>query len=417
MKGLIIENWSRKKLATKVIMTKLGLTMKDGTVVNWLKKEGEQVEKGEPLVEVETEKISSDLEAPASGVLLKITAEKGAIVPVSGLLGIIGEPGEDVSSIENSEAEREISSAAPETEKVLKPNEVKVSAEKVRISPLARKIAEEYKVDLTKIKGTGPDGRIVKEDVLRALGKAETVGQPTATLSKEGVEVAEIIPLVSMRKTIAERLFQSYSSAVHTTVIAEVDMTEAAKFRKELVVKVKEETGVTLTYTGIIVKAAASALREHKLVNSTLEDQEIKILKNINVGVAVDIEEGLIVPVIRDADRKSLSEIAALLSKLSEKARNRILSMEEVARGTFTVTNLGMLGVHTFIPIINPAQAAILGVGAIEDRAAIVEGSIVARSKLNLSLVYDHRIINGAEAARFLQTMKRILEAPSTLNG
>lgn len=404
-------------MATKVIMTKLGLTMKDGTVVNWLKKEGERVEKGEPLVEVETEKISSDLEAPASGVLLKITAEKGAIVPVSGLLGIIGEPNEDVSSIENTEAEAEISAATPETEKVLKPSEAEISPEKVRISPLARKIAEEQKVDLTKITGTGPDGRIVKEDVLKALGKTETVGQPTANLSKEGVEVAEVIPLVSMRKTIAERLFQSYSSAVHTTVITEVDMTEASKFRKGLVAKVKEETGASLTYTGIIVKAAASALREHKLVNSTLEDQEIKILKNINVGVAVDIEEGLIVPVIRDADRKPLSEIAVLLSKLGEKARNRTLSMEEVAGGTFTVTNLGMLGVHTFIPIINPPQAAILGVGAIEDRPVIVEGGIVARSRLNLSLVYDHRIINGAEAARFLQTMKRILEAPSTLNG
>jgi pyruvate dehydrogenase E2 component (dihydrolipoamide acetyltransferase) len=220
-----------------------------------------------------------------------------------------------------------------------------------------------------------------------------------------------------MRKTIAERLFQSYSSAVHTTVITEVDMTEASKFRKELTAKVKEETGDSLTYTGIIVKAAASTLRERKMVNSTLEGQEIKILKNINVGVAVDIEEGLIVPVIRDADRKSLSEIAALLSKLGEKARNRTLSMEEVAGGTFTVTNLGMLGVHTFIPIINPPQAAILGVGAIEDRPVIVEGNIVVRSRLNLSLVYDHRIINGAEAARFLQTMKRILEAPSTLNG
>ncbi len=404
-------------MATKVIMTKLGLTMKDGTVVNWLKKEGERVEKGEPLVEVETEKISTELEAPASGVLLKITAKKGAIVPVSGLLGIIGEPNEDVSSIENTEAEAEISAAAPETEKILKPSEVEVSPEKVRISPLARKIAEEHKIDLTKITGTGPDGRIVKEDVLKALGNTETVSQPTASLSKEGVEVAEVIPLVSMRKTIAERLFQSYSSAVHTTVIAEIDMTEASKFRKEIAGKVKEETGISLTYTGIIVKAAALALREHKMVNSTLEDQEIKILKNINVGVAVDIEEGLIVPVIRDADRKSLSEIALLLSKLGEKARNRTLSMEEVAGGTFTVTNLGMLGVHTFIPIINPPQAAILGVGAIEDRPVVVEGNIVARSRLNLSLVYDHRIINGAEAARFLRTMKRILEVPSTLNG
>jgi pyruvate dehydrogenase E2 component (dihydrolipoamide acetyltransferase) len=403
-------------LATQVIMTKLGLTMKEGTVVNWLKKEGERVEKGEPLLEVETEKISSELEAPASGVLLKITAQKGATVPVSGLLGIIGEPGEDVSSIQNNVTKAEISAARPEIE-VQKPVEAEVSPEKVRISPLARKIAEEQKVDLTKITGTGPDGRIVKEDVLRALGKAETARPSTPSLSKEGVEVAEIIPLVGTRKTIADRLSQSYNSAVHTTVMTEVDMTEASNFRKDLLAKVKDETGISLTYTSMIVKAAALALRQHKIVNSTLEDQEIKILKNVNVGVAVDVEEGLIVPVIRDADQKSLSEIATLLAKLAEKARNRTLTMEEVSAGTFTVTNLGMLGVHTFIPIINPPQAAILGAGTIEDKPVIAKGKIEARSRLNLSLVYDHRIINGAEAARFLQTMKRILENPSALNG
>lgn len=402
-------------MATKVIMTKLGLTMKEGTVVNWLKKEGEHVEKGEPLLEVETEKISSELEAPASGVLLKITAQKGATVPVSGLLGIIGEPSEDVSSIQDTAIEVEISAAAHETE-VMKPVVDEVSTERVRISPLARKIAEEQKVDLTKIKGTGPDGRIVKEDVLRVLGKAETMGPSATSLSKEGVEIAEVIPLIGMRKTIADRLSQSYNSAVHTTVMTEVDMTEASNFRKELLIKVKEETGASLTYTCIIVKAAASALKEHKLVNSTLEGQEIKILKNVNVGVAVDVEEGLIVPVIHNADQKSLSEIAAFLDKLAEKARSQTLSMEEISMGTFTVTNLGMLGVHTFIPIINPPQTAILGVGTIEDKPVIVKGKIEARSVLNLSLVYDHRIINGAEAARFLQTMRRILERPSAMN-
>ena len=401
-------------MATKVIMTKLGLTMKEGTVVNWLKKEGESVEKGEPLLEVETEKISSELEAPASGVLLKITAQKGATVPVSGLLGIIGEPNEDVSSIQDNASKVEISEKTPET-KVPKPVEDEVSTERVRISPLARKIAEEQKIDLTKITGTGPEGRIVKEDVLRALAKVETTGPSAPSLSKEGVEIAEVIPLVGMRKTIADRLSQSYNSAVHTTVITEVDMTETSNFRKELSIKVKEETGASLTYTCIIVKAAALALREHKIVNSTIEDQEIKILKNVNVGVAVDLEEGLIVPVIPNADQKSLYEIPALLANLAEKARTQTLSIEEVSKGTFTVTNLGMLGVHTFIPIINPPQSAILGVGTIEDKPVVFGGKIEVRSRLNLSLVYDHRIINGAEAARFLQAMKRILENPSAM--
>ena len=403
-------------MATKVIMTKLGLTMKEGTVVNWLKNEGERVEKGEPLLEVETEKISSELEAPASGVLLKITAQKGATVLVSGLLGIIGEPGEDVSSISNDAIRVEISEATPKTE-ASNPAENEISSERLRISPLARKIAEEQKIDLTKITGTGPNGRIIKEDVLRVAAKTETTDSSAPSLSKEGIEIAEVISLVGMRKTIADRLSQSYNSAVHTTVMTEIDMTEASNLRKNLLIKIKEETGTPLTYTSIIVKAAASALREHKIVNSTIEDQEIKILKNVNVGVAVDIQEGLIVPVIHNADQKSLPQIAALLANLAEKARNQTLSMEEVSMGTFTVTNLGMLGVHTFIPIINPPQSAILGVGAIEEKPVIFGGKIEARPRLNLSLVYDHRIINGAEAARFLQTMKRILENASAMNG
>jgi len=397
-------------------MTKLGLTMKEGTVVNWLKNEGERVEKGEPLLEVETEKISSELEAPASGVLLKITAQKGATVLVSGLLGIIGEPGEDVSSISNDAIRVEISEATPKTE-ASNPAENEISSERLRISPLARKIAEEQKIDLTKITGTGPNGRIIKEDVLRVAAKTETTDSSAPSLSKEGIEIAEVISLVGMRKTIADRLSQSYNSAVHTTVMTEIDMTEASNLRKNLLIKIKEETGTPLTYTSIIVKAAASALREHKIVNSTIEDQEIKILKNVNVGVAVDIQEGLIVPVIHNADQKSLPQIAALLANLAEKARNQTLSMEEVSMGTFTVTNLGMLGVHTFIPIINPPQSAILGVGAIEEKPVIFGGKIEARPRLNLSLVYDHRIINGAEAARFLQTMKRILENASAMNG
>lgn len=402
-------------MATEVIMPKLGLTMKEGTVVNWLKKEGERVEKGEPLLEIETEKISDAVPAPASGVLLKITAQKGATIPVSGVLGIIGEPDEDVLSIQKM-AIAEIPTSLPEIGEPLEPLEAAASAEKPKISPLAKKIADENKIDPTKIKGTGPGGRIIKEDVLRALEKTETIGSSALSLSREGVEIAETIPLVGMRKTIADRLSQSYHSAVHTTVMTEVDMTEASNFRKKFLTEVKEETRVSLTYTCIIVKAAALALREQKLVNSTLEDQEIKILKNINVGVAVDLEEGLIVPVIRDVDKKSLSEIASLLAKLIGKARSRTLSMEEVSAGTFTVTNLGMLGVHTFIPIINPPQAAILGVGTIEDKPVIIKEKIEVRSRLNLSLVYDHRVINGAEAARFLQAMKRILENPSALN-
>jgi pyruvate dehydrogenase E2 component (dihydrolipoamide acetyltransferase) len=229
------------------------------------------------------------------------------------------------------------------------------------------------------------------------------------------VEISETIAMAGTRKTIADRLSHSYHSAVHATVMTEVDMSNTAELRQKLLPEVKEKTGASLTYTGILVKAVAIALKNHRLVNSTLEGDTIKVLKSINIGVAVDAEGGLIVPVIHDADKKTLIETAPLLTELVDKARSKSLSMKEVSSGTFTITNLGMLGVHTFIPIINPPQAAILGVGSMDEKPAVIEGKIEVRTRMNLSLVYDHRIVDGAEAARFLQTLKEKLENPSTL--
>lgn len=406
-----------RSVTTEVIMPKLGLTMKEGTIVDWLKNEGERVEKGESIVEIETEKISKFVEAEASGVLLKILAPKGTTVPVTKVIAIIGEPGEETPSKEVSVQQTEALKSAGETpetiEAVEKPPATWTAEEKTRISPLAKKLAEEYKVDPTKIKGTGPGGRIVKEDIIKAVETATPSAPQPATSQK--IEVSEIIPLTGTRKTIADRLSQSYHSAVHTTVMTEVDMTVTASFRQRLLSETKEKTGAPVTYTSIIAKAVATALKRHPIVNSTLEDYAIKVLKEINLGVAVDTEAGLIVPVIRNADKKTLTEIASLLGELADKARKRLLSIDEISFGTFTITNLGTLGVHTFVPIINPPQAAILGVGMLEEKPVVIKGRVEIRSRMNLSLVFDHRIVDGAEAARFLQTLKSILENPSVL--
>jgi pyruvate dehydrogenase E2 component (dihydrolipoamide acetyltransferase) len=402
-------------MTTDVIMPKLGLTMKEGTVVDWLKKEGENVEKGEPIVEVETDKITNFVEANASGVLLRILALKGTTVPVTGLIAIIGEPGEEIPSkrelARETETPRSVSEKMETTEVAEKTPSTQTDQEGIRISPLARKLAEEYKIDPAKIKGTGPGGRIVKEDIIRAATTATSAPQ---TQTPQEIEVSETIPLTGTRKTIADRLSQSYHSAVHTTVITEVDMTEIVKYRQGLS-ETKEGTGTSITYTSIIAKSVAVALKKHPVVNSTLVDDAIKVFGEVNLGVAVDVEGGLIVPVIRHAEKKSLIEIASVLTELADKARKRLLSVGDISFGTFTITNLGALGVHTFIPIINPPQAAILGVGMVEQKPAVINGKVEVRSKMNLSLVFDHRIIDGAEAARFLQTLKNVMENPSVL--
>ena len=378
-------------MATKVVMPRLSLTMKEGSVAQWFKKEGEIVTKGEPLVEVLSEKATVEVEAPATGVLRKILAEKGMDVPVNATLAIIASPDEKIVEIEAEMAlpekeEKEIA-AAPEIQ-----TEVTSAVEKRGLaSPAAKRLAREHEVDLAHVKGSGPEGRIVEADVLRSIEKT----------SQPPLRVKEVIPLAGIKKTTAERVSRSFRTAPHSTVVMEVDMSHAAKIRNEK----------QFSYTELLVKAVASALKTHTLLNSTMtEDEEIKVYGDVNIGVAVATEQGLVVPVIHNADSKSLEEIASELRELAEKARTRKLAKEDVTRGTFTITNLGMYGVDFFTPIINPPEAAILGVGRIMDKP-VVEGKEVAiRPVMTLSLSYDHRIVDGAPAAQFLQEIKKILE-------
>jgi len=380
-------------LVTKVVMPRLSLTVKEGTVVQWFRKEGETVKKGDPIVEVLSEKVTYDVEAPASGILRKISAVEGEDVPVAATLGIITEPDEPLPEI------KEVAVAPPERIEEVTPLPEKEIVKKVRervlASPAAKRLAREHDIDLTKVKGSGPEGRIVEADVRRYLEEEMALAP----------RVREVIPLTGIRKTTAERVSLSARTAPHSTVTMEVDMSNAVELR--------EKTQVS--YTDILVKAVAQALEEHRCLNSTLERQKIKIYEDINIGVAVATEKGLVVPVIRNANKKSLTEIASTLKELLEKAREGKLSREDMTGGTFTITNLGMYGVEVFIPIINPPEAAILGVGKVIEKPVIINKEIKIKPIMYLSLSYDHRIVDGAPAARFLQKVKQILEKSSEL--
>jgi pyruvate dehydrogenase E2 component (dihydrolipoamide acetyltransferase) len=367
-------------MVTQVVMPRLSLTMKEGTVGKWYKKEGENVEKGEPLVEVVSEKATYDLEASASGILRKILVQEGVDVPVNAVLAVVTATDEPYPVAETLTGEKQTVNAEGE--------------DRVLASPAAKRLAKEHGIGLSNVKGSGPEGRIIEEDVQRLL----------AEKSGELPKVKEIVLLSGFRKTSAERLSFSFKTAPHSTVIMEVDVFEA--------VKTHEKTQVS--YTAIIVKAVAKGLTELPIINSTLEGDRIKVFEDVNIGVAVATENGLVVPVIHNADRKSLNEIDIDIRELTEKARQGKLSRQELAGGTFTITNLGMYDVDFFTPIINPPEAAILGVGRIVEKPVAANGQIVIKPTLMLSLSYDHRIVDGAPAGQFLRNVKKkIEEVPS----
>jgi pyruvate dehydrogenase E2 component (dihydrolipoamide acetyltransferase) len=382
--------------------------MEEGLVGEWLKREGEMVEKGEPLCEIETEKTVDTIEAPESGVLRKIMVPANTTVPVNQVIAIIAEPKEEIPEVGKVLEGVEKASIKPEAVEmeVEKPAERAIE-EKIRISPLARKLAEEHKIDITKIEGTGPGGRIVKEDVLRAIEEAKVRVVPTPAFER-----ARVIPLTGIRKTIAKRLAYSAQTAVHVPITAELDVSETVKFYETFSPEVEKRVNTRLSYTDILVKAVAKALREHPIVNSILEGEQIRLMDEINIGVAVAVEEGIIVPVIQEAEKKSIFEIAAARKELVEKARHGKLSTKETTGGTFTISNLGMFAVDTFAPIINPPESAILGVGRIVKKPVVVNDQIAIRSVMTLTLVFDHRVIDGAQAARFLQAINKILGNP-----
>jgi len=367
----------------EVLMPKFGLTMQEGTIQQWFKAEGESIEAGQPLYEVETEKVLYEVEAPANGVVAKLLYPVEATVPCGQVVALIASAGEDPVEIAKQymlKATTAGPSAAPVAKAASAPPAAP-TARSVVATPVARKLAKEHGLDLAAVAGTGPGGRITREDVEAALAEPRAKGQP----------------LKGMRKTIAERMFQSLQSTAQLTITTEADVTTLVQRRAQL------SKQFSLTYTDLLVEAVAATLRQHPRLRLTADGDSIQRHEEINVGIAVALDEGLIVPVIRDADGKDLRRIAEESRALAEKARGGALSVEDVSGGTFTITNLGMYGVDAFTPIINQPQVAILGVGRIVEKPAVHEGQIAIRSLMTLSLTFDHRIVDGAPAAAFLQ--------------
>jgi pyruvate dehydrogenase E2 component (dihydrolipoyllysine-residue acetyltransferase) len=412
-------------MATEIKLPRLGQGMESGTVVRWLKQEGDRVEKGEPLYEVDTEKVTQEVEADASGVLLKISVEEGE-VPVGRTVAVIGEEGEDVPEAEpeaepqvDEQPEEEGSRAPARDEERERGREAEAAVEtapaeaqapttadgRVKASPLARRIARERGIDLAQLRGTGPDGRIVAEDVERAEAAPVPAAAPLAVTGEPEVE-----QLTSIRKTIARRLTKAWEAPVFQISMS-ADMTRAQELRERLVELTREgETKPTIS--DLITKASAAALLRHPQVNAHYENETLTRFPTANVGMAVATDRGLLVPVIRSADRLTLAEIAAARVDLVERARNAKLQQADLEDGTFTVSNLGMYGIEHFIAVLNPPQVAILAIGAIEEKPVVVDGDFDVKPMMSLTLTADHRALDGSVAAEFLGTVRSFLEEP-----
>ena len=407
-------------MAVEVTMPKLGLTMVEGTISKWEKQEGQEVEKDEILLVIETEKVSYEINSPINGNLAKIIAQEGDVVPVGGVMAYIAQPGEKFetgASVKTSDKQnREVigdngKSEIPALESTLdkKPE----SHANIKASPLAKKIAYENELDLSQISGSGPSGRITKKDVLNAISeKNKAVGSKVGNKESE----VEIIPITMKRRTIATRMSQSFQTIPHFWLHVEVDATEMKRDRKLLIKAIEEQTnGIRLSYTDIMIKLVSKAISEHPLSNATWTEEGIKLFKEINIGLAIDLPDGLMVPVIKDVGTKTLSEICVCRKDIVDRARNGKLTIDELTSGTFTFNNVGGFGVSHAESIINPPESCILSIGSIIDRPVVVNKEIVIKPIFYLSLACDHRIFDGGSSSRLLGRIKSLIEKPITI--
>ena len=411
-------------MAFEVCMPQLGLTMEEGTVSQWIKHEGDAVKTGDVLLEITTDKLTNEVTSEHDGVLLKIVAQEGEDVPVKGLLCYVGQPGEAVGDAPAAAAAAPAALAAPAAPGACVPVPAPVAAggARIRISPLARKTAAKLGVDVSGIVGSGPSGRIRQQDVL-AAAKAPKAAAPVAAepapaakpVSKTGLELMEgdtVSKLAGMRKVVAQRMLQSHTEIPPVTQNTKVDVTELMKFRKMLLA----ETGNKYSVNDLILKATAKCLRQHPEVLVSLDGDQVIQRAHVNLGMAVALDAGLIVPVIRDADRMGLDALSAAAKDLASRAKGNKLTPDEYKGSTFSVSNLGMFGIETFTPIVNQPDAAILGVCAVEDELVMDdEGNISKHQVMRLSFTYDHRLIDGAVAAKFVMALRDLLEKPMSI--
>jgi pyruvate dehydrogenase E2 component (dihydrolipoamide acetyltransferase) len=380
--------------------------MEAGTVTRWLKSEGDEVAKGEPLYEIDTDKVTQEVESDFAGVLLKITLPEGE-APVGETIAWIGEAGEEIRAAAPAAAPAPApptpTEPAPGTASPA-PATSSANGGRIKASPLARRLARERGIDLASVRGTGPDGRIVAEDVERGAA-APAAAAPVAAPVGE----VESVPLSNVRKTIARRLTAAWQAPVFQLTVS-ADMTRA----NELVAKARAlDPEVRVTLTDVLAKVCAAALRRHRDVNVAYGEDALSRFPTANIGIAVAAPQGLVVPVLASVEARSLADVARARGDVVERARSNKLTAGDLDGGTFTISNLGMFGIEQFVAVLNPPQAAILAVGATEDRPVVVEGDVVVRPMMTMTLTVDHRAVDGAEGADFLRTVKQFLEEPA----
>lgn len=391
-------------MATTIVMPQLASTMEKGTIAKWLKQVGDEVTEGEAIIEITTDKVDIEVESPASGILLKILADVGDEVPVKEPVAILGAAGEDVGDI----SEIAVAEAPQEAQTKTEPERDEPVPPKGRIfaSPRARRLAKESGVDLTAIAGTGPRGRIVSQDVKKYAAEGKRTVDDARP--KPALTPGQVVQLSTIQKMVAERLTMSYRTAPHIDILMDVNCEKMVALRIML-----KAQGTRVSYNDIIAKFTSVVLREFPMFNATLVDDGVYLIDEINIGIAAAVGDELIVPVVKNVDKKDIKEIAAESFRIITAAREKKLSLEDVSGGTLTITNLGMYGVKSFAAIINPPQVAILAVGAIEPRAVVVPGQIIAQQMMTLSLSIDHRVVNGAQGGEFLARLRELLETAS----
>ncbi|KXK27686.1 MAG: 2-oxoglutarate dehydrogenase complex E2 component [Candidatus Brocadia sinica] len=393
-------------MPVNVIMPQMGESVAEGTISKWLVREGDRIEKEQSIVEISTDKIDTEVPSPVTGILKKILYPEGKTLPVQTVIAQI----EAAEIKEGVSASPEKPGVTAKVEKVEVAKEIEKSEEiEKRYSPLVRRLAEEYNVNLESIKGTGEGGRVTKKDVMDYVASKPGIVTPPAEAEKK-ISVREVLlPFSPKRKITADRMVQSKLTAAHVTTVFEVDMTKVAKYRERNQDTMKRE-GIHLTYLPFITLAAARSLKEYTIVNASWTDEGIIQKNYVNIGIAVSLEDGLLVPVIRDADKKNLLQLAKDIQDIALRARTKKLKPEEVQGGTFTITNYGLNGSLLGTPIILLPQVAILGMGAVVKRPVVIDDAIAIRYMMYLSLSFDHRVMDGANADMFLCKVKEILE-------
>ncbi|NHJ13698.1 MAG: 2-oxo acid dehydrogenase subunit E2 [Candidatus Thorarchaeota archaeon] len=404
------------RLVTTMIMQRMSVAMEYGVILKWLKNEGDQVKAGEPVVEIFGEKNEFELEAPAEGILLKILCDVNDEIPISEPIALIGEKGEKVPDIKPKKLSSRVAGAIPETaaaqveavktEKVApieaKHQESRMPSGRIRASPRAKKKAKELGIDLTFMTGSGPEGRIVEKDV--------EAHKPQAAAVPLDRKVRGVETLTPLRRTIARRMTQSAQNP-HITMITEIDMTEVVALREDINAR-SQKKGIRVSFNDIIVKAVADVLERFPKFNATLVGNDLHLLEEIHIGVAMATETGLLVPTIRNANKKSITQIAAETKDVGRRIKTNEIQPDELTGSTFTVSNLGPFKVDLFIPVINPPETAILALGQIKKKPVVMDDMIAIRSTMMASCAVDHRVLDGAPAGQFLQALKDYLESP-----